>query len=140
MKPAWDSLATEYADHPNVLVADVDCVAQKSLCDEYGVSGYPTIKYWVDGGGKDDAKSYSGGRTLDQLKKHVEENMLPKCSVASPGTGCSEQEVTYIEKMKAKGSDAAQTELARLEGMKHSAMKPDKKAWLAKRIHILKQI
>lgn len=87
--------------------------------------------------------------------------MLPKCDVANP-EGCDEQEVAYIEKMKAKGSEAAKTELARLEGrtipceknppaspsvgdyvlvgMKGSAMKPDKKQWLAKRMRILQQL
>lgn len=139
MKPAWDSLGKEFEGHPNVLIGDVDCTVEKSLCSDHGVSGYPTIKYWVDGGGKDDAKSYSGGRSFEQLKKHVDDNMLPKCDVASPD-GCDDQEIAYIEKMKAKGSDAAKTELARLEGMKGSSMKPDKKIWLSKRIHILKQL
>lgn len=55
-KPAWDDLGKEYADHPNVLIGDVDCTVSKDVCNEMGVSGYPTIKYWVDGGGKDDAK------------------------------------------------------------------------------------
>lgn len=41
--------------------------------------------------------------------------MLPKCDVASP-EGCDEQEKAYIEKMKAKGSEIAKAELARLEG------------------------
>jgi len=42
--------------------------------------------------------------------------MLAKCSVATPEAGCSDKEIAYIEKMKAKGSAAAKTELARLEG------------------------
>ncbi|KAJ8599132.1 hypothetical protein CTAYLR_006364 [Chrysophaeum taylorii] len=134
-KPAWDSLGAEYLDHPNVLIGDVDCTEEKDVCSEQGVSGYPTIKYWVDG----EAKSYNGGRSIDQFKKHVEDNLLPKCDVAAPD-GCDDQEVAYIERMKSKGVDAAKTELARLEGMKSSAMKPDKKQWLSKRIHILKQM
>jgi len=56
MKPAWDSLGKEYADHPTVLIADVNCDVTKALCTEYGVTGFPMVKYWVDGGGKDDAK------------------------------------------------------------------------------------
>eukprot|EP00633_Aureoumbra_lagunensis_P002900 CAMPEP_0197286256 /NCGR_PEP_ID=MMETSP0890-20130614/1713_1 /TAXON_ID=44058 ORGANISM="Aureoumbra lagunensis, Strain CCMP1510" /NCGR_SAMPLE_ID=MMETSP0890 /ASSEMBLY_ACC=CAM_ASM_000533 /LENGTH=143 /DNA_ID=CAMNT_0042754477 /DNA_START=157 /DNA_END=588 /DNA_ORIENTATION=+ len=141
MKPAWDSLGEEYLDHENILIGDVDCTQSKELCSEQGVSGYPTIKYWIDGAGKDGAKQYSGGRSLDQLKKHVEDNMLPKCDAKNPkDSDCSEQEIAYISKMTEKGSAAAQTELARLEGMKGSSMKPDKKAWLSKRIHILKQL
>ena len=40
--------------------------------------------------------------------------------------------------MNAKGADAIAKELTRLEGMAGGSMKPDKKAWLAKRVHILK--
>ena len=40
--------------------------------------------------------------------------------------------------MIAKGGEAVEKELARLEGMQGSAMKADKKAGRAKRVHILK--
>lgn len=135
-KPAWDSLGKEYAGHPNVVIGDVDCTVSKDVCSEMSVSGYPTIKYWVDG----EENSYNGGRSLDQFKKHVEDNMLPKCLIGDPASGCDEQEIAYIEKMQAKPQDAAKAELARLNGMKGSSMKPDKKIWLNKRIHILKQL
>ena len=65
--------------------------------------------------------------------------MLPKCDAKDPeGSGCDDQEIAYVAKMIAKGGEAVEKELARLEGMQGSAMKADKKAWLAKRVHILK--
>ena len=69
------------------------------------------------------------------------DNLLPKCDANDPeGSGCDDQEIAYVAKMRAKDADAITKELARLEGMKGSAMKPDKKAWLGKRVHILKAL
>ena len=60
------------------------------------------------------------------LRKHVEDNMLPKCDAKDPeGSGCDDQEIAYVAKMIAKGGEAVEKELARLEGM-GSAMKADK--------------
>ena len=117
----------------------VDCTQHKDLCSDVGVGGYPTIKYWTDGAGKDDGQPYQGGRDLAALQKHVSENLLPKCDAKDPeGSGCDDQEIAYVAKMAAKGDEAVAKELKRLEGMQGGAMKPDKKAWLAKRVHILK--
>jgi len=77
MKPAWDELMGLYADSSSALVADVDCTAEgKSLCEEVGVRGYPTIKY----GDPSDLQDYQGGRDVDSLKKFAEENLKPMCS------------------------------------------------------------
>jgi len=77
MKPAWDELMGEYADSATALIADVDCTAAgKSLCEEVGVRGYPTIKY----GDPSDLQDYQGGRDVDSLKKFAEENLKPMCS------------------------------------------------------------
>ncbi|KAH8080324.1 hypothetical protein JL720_9016 [Aureococcus anophagefferens] len=106
---------------------------------EAGVSGYPTIKYWTDGADMAGASPYQGGRDLAALQKHVEDNMLPKCDAKDPeNSGCDDQEIAYVAKMTEKGADAIAKEATRLEGMKGSAMKPDKKAWLLKRINVLK--
>lgn len=62
MKPAWDQLGSEYADSTSVLIGDADCTAGgKSLCEEFDVKGYPTIKYFTaDTGAK--GGDYNGGR------------------------------------------------------------------------------
>lgn len=77
MKPAWDDLMGLYADSASALIGDVDCTAEgKSLCEEVGVKGYPTIKY----GDPSDLQDYQGGRDADALKKFAEENLKPMCS------------------------------------------------------------
>merc|ERR1712010_396359 len=77
MKPAWDKLMTEYKGNKDVLIGDCDCTADgKSLCEEVGVQGYPTIKY----GDPSALEDYQGGRDFDILKKHAETKLKPSCS------------------------------------------------------------
>jgi hypothetical protein len=63
MKPAWDKLMKEFDGHKEILVGDCDCTADgKSLCEEVGVQGYPTIKY----GDPSALEDYQGGRDFDR--------------------------------------------------------------------------
>lgn len=138
MKPAWDQLMEEFESSSSVLVADVDCTVETELCSDYGVSGYPTIKYFTaETDEKGDA--YNGGRDFEALKKHVVDNLEVKCNVEDP-SGCTDKETAYIEKMKAKGADAIAAQLKRLEGMKGSKMAKEQKAWLMQRLNILNQL
>jgi len=132
---------TEYEGHSSVLIGDVDCTKEQSLCGDMGVSGYPTIKYWTDGAGKDAGETYQGGRDADALKRHIEDNLLPKCDASDPeNSGCDDQEVAYIAKQNAKTPEERTKELARLDSMKGATMKPDKKLWIQKRIRILQKL
>jgi len=96
MKPAWDSLGSEYKDSKTVLIGDVDCTSDnsKSLCEKYNVNGYPTIKYFnpPDKLGKD----YSKGRDLDALKEFAKNELGPTCSVDDP-TKCSKLELRELK-------------------------------------------
>ena len=76
MKPDWDKLMAEFKDSKTALIGDVDCTTGgKSLCDEIGVRGYPTIKW----GDPNNLEDYKGGRSFDALKKFAEENLGPTC-------------------------------------------------------------
>ena len=76
MKPAWDQLMKEFDGNANVLVGDVDCTADgKSLCDEIGVKGYPTIKF----GDPTNLEDYKGGRDAAALSKFASESLGPSC-------------------------------------------------------------
>jgi len=99
MKPDWDKLAETYAGSPNVLIGDVDCTAtgNDELCKTYGVTGYPTIKYFTKETGRD-GKKYEKGRTLDNLKTFVKKTLKGKkriCDVASK-EGCTEEELRIL--------------------------------------------
>lgn len=136
MKPAFDQLAGDYEGHPSVLIADVDCTAGgQSLCQAKGVSGYPTIKYFLDG----QEEKYSGGRDYEQLKQFVVDTLEPKCSVEEQD-GCTQREKDYIAKMQAKGAEDIAKQLKRMEGMQSKSMKPELKAWVNARLRLLTQM
>jgi hypothetical protein len=99
MKPDWDSLGTEFKDHPKVVIADVDCTAAgKPLCDKFGVRGYPTIKYFNPP--DEEGEDYKGGRDLPALKKFVDSDLGPGCSVDTK-ENCTPEQLkdlqTYID-------------------------------------------
>jgi len=138
MKPAYDKLGDEYAASSSVLIGDADCTVEQELCSDYGVQGYPTIKYFSAETGKS-GKDYPGGRSYDDLKSWVSENLEVKCIVETP-EGCTEKETGFIAKMKAKTPEEVKAQLTRLEGMMGGAMKPELKQWVVQRVNILKQL
>jgi hypothetical protein len=95
MKPDWDSLGSDYADSKTVVIGDVDCTAAgKPLCDKYGVRGYPTIKFFNPP--DEEGEDYKGGRDLDALKKFVESDLGPGCSVDTK-ENCTPEQLKDLE-------------------------------------------
>jgi hypothetical protein len=95
MKPDWDSLGSDYADSKTVVIADVDCTAAgKPLCDKYGVRGYPTIKFFNPP--DEEGEDYKGGRDLASLKKFVESDLGPGCSVDTK-ENCTPEQLKDLE-------------------------------------------
>jgi len=137
MKPAWDQLGDKFAASSSVLIADVDCTVEKDLCANFEVKGYPTIKYFKDGdmSGED----YKGGRDFDSLEKFVKETLEVLCDIADP-SGCDEKEQKYITAWTAKSAEDVEKQAVRLTGMLGKSMKAELKAWVSKRLNILKQI
>jgi len=139
MKPAWDQLGTEYASSSSVVVADVDCTVEQDLCSDYDVKGYPTIKYWKSGESPEKGSDYNGGRSFDDLKKFVEDELEVKCLLDDP-SGCSDKEKDFMGKWKEKPTADVKAQQERLEKMLASKMTPDLKKWVVQRISILKQL
>jgi len=76
MKADWEKLMAEFKDSTTSLVGDVDCTADgKSLCEEMGVQGFPSIKY----GDPSDLQDYEGGRSFADLKSFAAANLGPQC-------------------------------------------------------------
>jgi len=61
--------AYEKAKPTDTVLTKVNCDAESSICQKYGVKGYPTLK-WFDKGSTD-PKDYDAGRTADDLVKYV---------------------------------------------------------------------
>jgi protein disulfide-isomerase A6 len=71
--PAWNSLAGVFKnDRAIVTIADCDADQEvnKPVASKVGVQGFPTMKYYVNGG---EAQEYNGGRTLEDLIAFVNE-------------------------------------------------------------------
>jgi len=117
MKPDWDKLSAAFKDHASTVIADVDCTAGgKSLCEQIGVSGYPTIKH----GDPSDLQDYKGGRDLASLEKFAGE-LGPQCSPSNIDL-CDDAKKAKIKELMAMSSAERETmvkakdeELAKLE-------------------------
>mmetsp|Transcript_6215 Transcript_6215/g.25181 ORF Transcript_6215/g.25181 Transcript_6215/m.25181 type:complete len:197 (+) Transcript_6215:21-611(+) len=138
LAPAWNELGDAYAGSNSVVVGDVDCTVEESLCERFEVRGYPTLKYFTAETGAE-GEAYELGRDLDSLKAFVEETLEIKCALDDRAR-CSEKEVAYVEKMTAASAGDVAAALTRLQGMQGSSMKPELKKWIVQRMHILKQI
>jgi len=138
MKPDWDKLGEKYADSKSVVIADVDCTSDegKPVCQDYDVTGYPTLKYFLKG----EKHDYQGGRAFEQLESFVEKELAAVCSLEDLEESCSEKEIKYFNKMQDKGMDEVKKQHARLEKMKGKKMKPSLMKWLNERFDILTQM
>jgi len=100
MKADWEKLMAEFKDSSTALIGDVDCTADgKSLCEEIGVSGYPTIKH----GDPSDLQDYQGGRSLDDLRSFAKENLGPQCGPGNLDL-CDDEKKAAIKEYSAMSS------------------------------------
>ncbi|KAL5996325.1 hypothetical protein ACLOJK_026401 [Asimina triloba] len=69
LAPEYEKLGASFKKAKSVLIGKVDCDDQKNLCSKYGVTGYPTIKWFPKG--SLEPKKYEGGRTAEALVEFV---------------------------------------------------------------------
>eukprot|EP01126_Amoeba_proteus_P044761 TRINITY_DN498_c0_g2_i1.p1 TRINITY_DN498_c0_g2~~TRINITY_DN498_c0_g2_i1.p1 ORF type:complete len:138 (-),score=32.77 TRINITY_DN498_c0_g2_i1:16-429(-) len=133
MAPDWEKLSGEYAGS-SLIIGDVDCTVEQSLCQKYGVSGYPTLKYFVQG----EKNDYQGGRDFAALKQFAEENLAKACDVTSR-SDCSDKELKFLDTVKAK-PETVKSQLERLRNMQGAKVAPTLKQWINQRLNILTQL
>lgn len=69
LAPEFEKLGTSFKKAKSVLIGKVDCDEHKETCNKFGVSGYPTIKWFPKG--SLEPKSYDGARTAEALVEYV---------------------------------------------------------------------
>jgi len=136
MAPAWNQLGTKFKDDTSVIIGDVDCTVETEVCNKFGVRGYPTIKYFKEGG---EAQDYNGGRSIDDFVKFTEDTLSAPCTPAKQDK-CSDKQKAYIEKMLAKDEADIKKELDRLTKMGAAKVAKDKAEWLGQRKALLPAI
>eukprot|EP01061_Rhynchopus_euleeides_P040973 TRINITY_DN7082_c0_g1_i1.p2 TRINITY_DN7082_c0_g1~~TRINITY_DN7082_c0_g1_i1.p2 ORF type:complete len:189 (+),score=99.61 TRINITY_DN7082_c0_g1_i1:72-638(+) len=135
MAPDWDKLG-EAVDDNKVIIAKVDCTVEETVCSKFGVSGYPTLKYFEKN--SDKAIEYESGRTYDDLKDFVDELLGGGCEPDNREL-CSDKEKEYLDEWVAKGAAAAKSEMSRLQGLKRGRT-AEQQAWFKNRVKLLRKI
>ena len=75
MAPAWVDLAKELGNDESVLIGEVDCTVESSVCQDNEVKGYPTLKAFKGG---NLIEKYAGGRDLNSFKAAVNPRRILK--------------------------------------------------------------
>lgn len=122
MKADWDRLGAKWNKGGSVLIIDVDCTAGgQSTCQQQGVQGYPTIKYYKDG--KTTGSAYQGGRDFNSLDSFVKRTLdVAKCDVATK-KNCKKNELKFIKENEGKSTNELEDMLAQ----RSDALKTKKK-------------
>lgn len=72
LAPKYEEVGAAFAAEDGVVVAKVDADKHRDLAGKYGVSGYPTIKFFPRGEGKE-AEDYTGGREVKNFVDFLNE-------------------------------------------------------------------
>ncbi|XP_018328109.1 thioredoxin domain-containing protein 5 homolog [Agrilus planipennis] len=74
LAPTWEELAKRFSDSKQARIAKVDCTvdANKPLCSEEEVDGFPTIFMYKNGA---KVTEYDGDRSLDDLQEFVNKHL-----------------------------------------------------------------
>ncbi|XP_010931733.1 probable protein disulfide-isomerase A6 [Elaeis guineensis] len=81
LAPTYEKVATAYKLEEDVVIANIDADKYKDLAEKYGVSGYPTLKFFPKGNKA--GEDYDGGRDLDEFVKFINE----KCGTSRDTKG-----------------------------------------------------
>uniref|UniRef100_A0A915PNW4 protein disulfide-isomerase n=1 Tax=Setaria digitata TaxID=48799 RepID=A0A915PNW4_9BILA len=69
MAPEFEKAATKLLQNdPPIHLAEVDCTEEKKTCDDFGVSGFPTLKIFRKG---ELAQDYDGPRVAEGIVKYM---------------------------------------------------------------------
>nr|XP_043625468.1 probable protein disulfide-isomerase A6 [Erigeron canadensis] len=81
LAPNYEPLASAFKNEEDVVIANLDADNYKAFAEKYGVSRYPTIKFFPKN--NKDGEDYDGGRDLDSFVTFINE----KCGTSRDGKG-----------------------------------------------------
>ncbi|KAJ3406338.1 hypothetical protein HDV05_006063 [Chytridiales sp. JEL 0842] len=71
LAPIYEKVAKAYSTEPSVVIANVDATVHASLAEKFGVTGYPTIKFFPKG--SKEAVDYNSGRAEKDFIEYINE-------------------------------------------------------------------
>ncbi|RCV35791.1 hypothetical protein SETIT_7G268600v2 [Setaria italica] len=81
LAPVYEKLASVFKQDEGVVIANLDADKHADLAEKYGVSGFPTLKFFPKGNKA--GEDYDGGRDLDDFVKFINE----KCGTSRDSKG-----------------------------------------------------
>ncbi len=72
MAPIYDKLANVYRSEKNVVIAKIDADQHRSIGERFGVTGFPTLKFFARDQ-KDSPFDYNKGRALEDFVEFINE-------------------------------------------------------------------
>ncbi len=137
MASAWSDIGDEHEDDPSFVVGSVDCTdeSSKPLCDKHGVTGLPSLKYFMppDPVGE----LYEGDRTLEMMGAFAKQ--LANGCYASTLDRCAAAERKDFEDVASRGVEKVRSTVTEMRGQlaearavleeKGAALREMKEAW-----------
>jgi protein disulfide-isomerase-like protein len=80
MVGAYDEIAEAFSKESQVVIADVDADAHKELATRFGVSGFPTLKFFKKG--STEPVDYSGGREAADIIEFINKEAGTRARIA----------------------------------------------------------
>jgi protein disulfide-isomerase-like protein len=80
MVPAYEETAEAFARESDVVIADVDADAHKELATRFGVSGFPTLKFFKKG--STEPVDYNGGREAADIVEYINKEAGSKARIS----------------------------------------------------------
>ncbi|XP_044480977.1 protein disulfide-isomerase like 2-1-like [Mangifera indica] len=81
LAPTYEKVATAFKMEEDVVITNLDADKYKDLAEKYGVSGYPTLKFFPKSNKA--GEDYEGDRDLDDFVSFINE----KCGTSRDGKG-----------------------------------------------------
>lgn len=69
LAPKYETVGSIFAGEPDVVIGKVDATVESELGSRYGVTGYPTIKFFP--AGSSEPEDYQGGREVDDFVEFI---------------------------------------------------------------------
>ncbi|KAG6787061.1 hypothetical protein POTOM_008689 [Populus tomentosa] len=112
----YEKVATAFKSEEDVVVANLDADKYKDLAEKYGVSGFPTLKFFPKGNKA--GEEYEGGRDLDDFVAFINE----KAGTSRDGKGQLTSKAGIVESLDvlvkefvAAGDDEKKAVFSRIE-------------------------
>ncbi|KAM0948483.1 putative protein disulfide-isomerase [Dioscorea sansibarensis] len=93
LAPTYEKVANVYKLDEGVVIANLDADKHKDLAEKYGVSGYPTLKFFPKNNKA--GEDYDGGRDLDDFVKFINE----KCGTSRDAKGQLTSQAGVVESL-----------------------------------------